>query len=104
MAVCLFEIEPSGPDVDSWLWTVTGDLPRAYLVTDDAPNPDGALRGYVTEMRRWVAAAGSGGDLVDVIPVNVEPTEQWADELAWRLDFIEREVLGGAETGNDKKA
>jgi len=101
VAVCLFEIEPSGPDVDSWLWTVTGDLPPAYLVTDDAPNPDGALREYVAEMRRWISAVRSGDDLVGVIPVNAEPTEQWASELASRLDFIEREVLGGAESSND---
>jgi hypothetical protein len=101
LAVCLFEIEPGGADVDSWLWTVTGDLPPAYLVTDDASNPDAALRGYVAEMRRWVKAARSGDDLMGVIPVNVEPTEEWAAKLASRLDYIEAEVLGEAQSGND---
>jgi hypothetical protein len=101
VAVCLFEIEPSTPEVDSWLWTVTGDLPPAYLVTDDAPNPEAALRAYVAEMRRWISAVRSGDDLAGVIPVNAEPTEHWAGELASRLDFIEQEVLGGTESRND---
>jgi hypothetical protein len=102
VAVCLFEIEPSRPAVDSWLWTVAGDLPPAYLVTDNAPNPEGALRQYVTEMRRWINAVRSGNDLAGVIPVNAEPTEQWAGALAARLDFIEQEVLSGTESRNDR--
>ena len=45
------------------------------------------------EMRLWVRAVRSGGSLDNVIPVGVEPTEDHADMLERRLDFIERELL-----------
>jgi len=38
VAVFLFEID-APPEVDRWLWVIEGDLPSAYLVTDDAPTP-----------------------------------------------------------------
>jgi hypothetical protein len=43
IAVLLFRIASSHDAVDEWLWVVTGDLPPAYLVTDDAPTPAAAL-------------------------------------------------------------
>src|SRR5436190_382914 len=54
LAVFLFRIVPKKTGVDEWLWVVTGDIPPAYLVTDEAPNPACALAGYVREMTRWV--------------------------------------------------
>jgi hypothetical protein len=59
--------------VDRWLWTITGDVPPAYLVTDDARKPREALEGYVFEMRRWVRKVRAHKDLTDVIPVDVPP-------------------------------
>jgi hypothetical protein len=43
-AVFLFEIDPATPDVDKVLWVVVGDLPPAYMVTDELPTPLDALR------------------------------------------------------------
>src|SRR5262249_36635486 len=77
VAVLLFRIRPAGAGVDEWLWVVTGDLPPAYLVTDQAPNPACALKGYIDLMREWVEAARSGRPVVDLIPVNVPPTPEW---------------------------
>ena len=42
VAVFLFRID-GPPEVDPLLWVVVGDLPTAYLVTDDAPSPAIAL-------------------------------------------------------------
>jgi hypothetical protein len=93
LSVCLFEIEPASSHVDRWLWTVTGDVPQAYLVTDDARNPREALEAYVFEMRRWVGKVRAHEDLAGVIPVDVPPTEENADLLESRLNFTETEIL-----------
>jgi hypothetical protein len=86
-------LEPSHPGVDSVLWVITGDLPPAYLVTDDAPDWQSALTAYVDEMRRWVAAVRHGTSTADMIPVNVPATAEHAEILESRLDFIEREFI-----------
>jgi hypothetical protein len=88
--------EPTRPDVDSVLWVITGDLPPAYLVTDDAPDWQSALAAYVSEMRKWVAAVRDGASTADAIPVNVAPTAEHAELLDSRLDFIERELVAAA--------
>jgi hypothetical protein len=93
VAVFLFRLRPSEPDVDEWLWVVVGDVPPAYLVTEDAPNPACALKVYIDLMREWVKAVQEGRPTDELIPVNVDPTEEWANQLAGRLDFLEREVL-----------
>jgi hypothetical protein len=92
-AVFLVGITSDSDDADSTLWVVVGDLPPAYLVTDDAPTPTEALRCYVQEMRQWVNAVRENEPLDDVIPVNVVPTPENADKLDMRLSFLEREFL-----------
>src|SRR5262249_54855694 len=94
VAVFLFRIRPARAGVDEWLWVVTGDLPPAYLVTDQAPNPACALEGSIDRMREWAGAARRGRPVVDSIPVNVPPTPEWANKLAGRLDVLEEHVLG----------
>ncbi len=93
LAVFLFRILPIEAGVDEWLWAIVGDLPPAYLVTDNAPNAACALEGYVEEMARWAQAAKRGKAVADLIPVNVPPTPENAIELRSRLDFIEKEIL-----------
>src|SRR5437763_5201194 len=53
VAVFLFRIVPRRNAIDEWLWVVVGDLPPAYLVTDDNPTPRAALEAYVEEMNAW---------------------------------------------------
>jgi xanthine/CO dehydrogenase XdhC/CoxF family maturation factor len=91
VAVTLFRIEPR--KADEWIWVVVGDLPAAYISVDGNDAPPQALRAYIEEMRRWVAAARDGGDTSKLIPVNVEPTAENAERLARRLDHLEREIL-----------
>ena len=85
--------EPARPDVDSVLWIITGDLPPAYVVTDDAPDWQSALAAYVDVMRMWVAAVRNGNSTADVIPVSVAPTAEHAEMLESRLDFIQRDFI-----------
>jgi len=93
VAVFYCQIVPAGPEVDSNLWVVVGDLPPAYLVTDRARTPGQALRIYIAEMREWVAAAGSGRSVDDLIPVSVAPTPESVEVLSGRLAFLEGEIL-----------
>jgi hypothetical protein len=93
LGVFRLSIAATQAGVDSELWVVTGDLPPAYLVVDDASDWQAALAGYVEEMGAWVAAALSGGPVHDLIPVNVAPTPEHARALQNRLDFIRREFI-----------
>jgi len=45
-------------------------------------------------MRGWVDAAKNGEPVDDLIPVNVPPTPEWAEELDSRLNFISKKNLG----------
>jgi len=93
LAVFQVKLVPTRKGVDDTLWVVVGDVPPAYLVCDEAPTWREALEGYVDEMRRWVSAARKGESLSDVIPVNVDPTLAWANELDSRLSFINEHIL-----------
>ena len=93
VAVFLFRIRPTRPEVDKWLWVIVGDLPFAYLVTEQTPNPACALKAYIVLMRQWVEAVMRGESVEDLIPVNVEPDVTWAAELQGRLDLLEAELL-----------
>jgi hypothetical protein len=92
VAVFLFRIERGSPDVDEWLWVVFGDVPPAYLVTDECKTPSEALTRYIGEMSKWVALAKEGRSSVEVIPVHVPSTPENADDLAKRLTFF-REIV-----------
>jgi len=92
-AIFLFRIVPTSINVDEYLWVIVGDLPPAYLVTDLSPTPAGALRIYIGEMQRWVDAVQKGKPITDVIPVNVPPTAEYAEQLERRLEFLRLSVL-----------
>ncbi len=94
VAVFLFEITPASDEVDSMFWVVVGDVPPAYLVTDELKEPRVALRAYVDEMRAWIEAVRKGDSLDEVIPVNAPPTVEYADRLETRLKLLESEVIG----------
>jgi hypothetical protein len=103
VSVFLFKIRPAKPDVDEWLWVVVGDLPSAYLVCDDSPNPATALAGYVDEMSRWVEAVENGKSVADLIPTRVDATPKYAQMLKSRLGVLKR-YLGREFSGLLKDA
>jgi hypothetical protein len=91
-AVFLFKILPT-PDVREWVWAIVGDIPPAVLPIAVGQHPAMALDVYLGEMQRWVDAVDEGKSVEDLLPVNVAPTKEWADELRWRLEFIGENVL-----------
>jgi hypothetical protein len=99
VVVLLTRIVPSKEDVDEWLWVVVGDVPPAYLVTDDAPNPASALHVYLQLVNDWVAAAQRGEDVSELMPLEsttgelLSPTAENAAALRTRLDLIQRLIL-----------
>lgn len=93
VAVFLFDLVPTSADVDQWVWVVVGDLPSAYIGSDDCPTAGAALDGYIGEMDEWVEAALAGGAVDALIPVNVAPTRQNAIDLKKRLDFLHERIL-----------
>jgi hypothetical protein len=97
IGVFLFDIIPSEPEVDKTLWVVTGDIPSAYLVTDEAETWQEALEAYVYEMNRWVEAVRAGKSLDDIIPVNVEPDLKYAEMLEGRLSFMKKNFINTIE-------
>ena len=70
------------------VWIIVGDVPPAYIVIDDAPDAASALNAYIAEMNLWIEAVRSGRLVEDCIPVNVSPTQKWAERLATRMRFL----------------
>jgi hypothetical protein len=98
----LFRVNRLGPNesvIDEWLWVIVGDIPFAYLVTDDAKSPDEALRAYCYVMQEWVTAVLSKNALSDVYPIAVEPTADNAAQLAVRIEFLLSEIVPLASDG-----
>jgi hypothetical protein len=95
VAVFLFKITPARKVVDEWIWVIVGDIPPAYITTDECQNPATALDGYVGAMLEWVDAARDGRSVAKLIPVNVPATKENGDMLKIRLDFINTRILKG---------
>ena len=89
VAVFLMQLEPRATGVDEWLWIVAGDIPSAYLVLDELPNPTAALEAYIGLMRDWEVLAAQDKTSPDVFPVSAAPNPENALALRGRLDLIE---------------
>lgn len=92
IGICLFKIINT-MDVEEWVWVVVGDIPTALFSTSAGVNPGQILDVYLGEMAEWCDAVHEGRSVEDLIPVNVEPTKEWADELYSRLEFIGERIL-----------
>jgi hypothetical protein len=86
-------IEPSKVGVDPWLWVVVGDVPSAYVVTDDATTPVEALETYCQLMEQWVDAVRRRTSFDGIFPVHAERTPANADLLANRIRMIRENVI-----------
>lgn len=93
IAVSDFEIESPFPDVDTQLWVVTGDVPAAYFVKDDAPDVSSALTVYCELMENWCNHVLCGSDLKDVFPVSAIPSMGNAHDLKRRISFVRDKVI-----------
>ena len=103
VAVFLTEITPASIDVDRSLWVIVGDLPPAWIIADDNPTAADALDAYCLEMELWVEAIKGGKSVENLIPVNVAPTLENAEQLGGRLVFLRSEILprARAESGRE---
>ena len=93
MAIFLFRIEPSRPDVAEWLWVVVGDLPPAYIVIDDCKTPSKALAAYVAEVSKWVELAKYGRSAKRFIQVNQQATPENAAAVENTLKFLSQVLV-----------
>jgi len=64
---------------------------------DDNPTAADALDAYCLEMELWVEAVKGGKSVENLIPVNVAPTLENAEQLGGRLVFLRSEILPRAE-------
>lgn len=99
IGVFFAQIQPTQPEVDEWLWVVVGDVPPAYIVTDDAHTSVAALDAYAREMEAWVEAVDAGQPVDELIPVNAPATREYATMLRSRLDLLRQRVLPAYSDG-----
>jgi hypothetical protein len=86
--VFLYETVPVKRGVDRFHWIVWGDVPAAYLVLDDAPDPDSAVDAYLYEVRNWIAAVRGQESLPDVMPIDWTKTHEGADQLEQLIEEV----------------
>lgn len=92
LAVFWFRIEPSNSTVDSSVWVVAGDVPPAYICSENQSAAE-VLDSYATEMERWASAVSAAQSVAGLIPVNVAPTVEHAKMLQSRVSFIRQHLI-----------
>ena len=91
LAIFLFNIATSRPEVDSWMWIVVGDVPPAYLPLQDCHSPKEVFTTYVNGMTRWTRLARkgqSGTAEKEIPPVNLPSTPYWAETVKNKLQLL----------------
>ena len=96
LGVFLVRVKPGGLD-EEWLWVIEGDIPPAYLVTDEAPNAAAALERYADLMEDRVETVRVGRGLEDVFPVDAPADAEHADLLASRVRTIRETLIPAAK-------
>jgi hypothetical protein len=93
ITVFLFKLAGKVNGTDEFLWVVEGDVPSAYLVTDNAPDPGSALAVYCEMMEEWANAVLNGSPLNEVFPVGAPATRDNANKLLSRTRFIRERLI-----------
>jgi hypothetical protein len=93
VAVFLFQITSTSPDIDKCFWVIVGDLPPAYLVMEDSPTAADAIEAYCIEMGDWVEAVEKGESVEDLIPVDAPATLEFSNQLKGRLEFLRTVIV-----------
>ena len=92
IAVFLFQIEPINDSVDEFIWVIEGDLPTVYLDQSIQTGKE-ALKVYCELMSDWYENILNKRSISDCYPVSTAPTEENANLLKTRIEFIRRELL-----------
>jgi hypothetical protein len=93
VAVFLLKFKNCNINGDSVLWVIVSDIPSAYLVVDDAPDPKVALKIYCELMSDWAKAVLSGQCLNNEFPVGAAATKENAEHLLSRIGLIEKDII-----------
>lgn len=93
LCIFLFEIDNTASDEDNLLWIVTGDIPPAYLDIYGPKNTTDVLLNYVALAKDWIDAVRAGESVEDCYPFDAVPTNEMADMLASRIDFIKNNLV-----------
>lgn len=95
-ATNIFEVSSSNPNVDKYIWVLTGDLPPAYVDIKSASYPLEVLSAYIEIMQDWVDNIKEEGNVEECYPVEVEANLYHADMLDYRLkllrEYLENEI------------
>lgn len=94
LLVFFFEIVPNSTDADDKVWVIVGDLPPAYIDVESATNETEAIQVYIEIMDDWVQCVKKGESVENCYPINVPPTDEHAEMLDTRLNFIRDYLLG----------
>jgi len=78
---------------DTSLWVVVGDLPSAYLVTDEIDSPRVALESYCSLMDDWISAALGATHLDSAFPVAIAPTRENVESLKTRIEYLRKIII-----------
>jgi hypothetical protein len=103
-AVFLCRVDSPSPDVDPWIWVMTGDPPPAYLPLEDASSPREVFREYIRGMTRWAEFARQGitGNAEDFVPpVDLPSTPESAYKLEAKLHLLLLLVKPYFDTSNE---
>ncbi len=88
----LMRVVATQADVPEWICVFEGDMPPAYLRTDEAADCPEACQMYLDALAEWVRCVRAGEPLNDLIPVNASPTLEHAKMLEDRLEYIRTEL------------
>ncbi len=92
IAIFLFRVVLKNGTTE-YLWVIEGDLPNAYLVTDQAKTPKQALIIYCDLMNDWINAIRNKASTENIFPVDAAPTKENADLLEKRVMFLQSKII-----------
>ncbi len=98
VGVYFFKLASKVNQTDDKFWVIVGDVPSAYLVTDQAQNPASAMRVYCDLMDEWAQAVLDSKSLENVFPVAAASTIENAKLLLSRTKFIRERVIPTCST------
>ena len=96
--VAAARISSRDANVEDWLWVVVGDLPSAYISARINRTSRDALSAYCESMARWIDAVRGGNLIENLFSVSVEPTQEHAEMLATRVEFLRTRILPYVDT------
>ena len=94
LCIFYFEIEPAkDSNADDKVWVIVGDIPSAYLDTIEYKTANDALCVYCCLMEEWIEQVKAGKSIEECYPVNVPPTNEYAEMLSSRVNLLKRDFL-----------